>query len=225
MNNENYLKSLLYKEFSRRLPRERSLANLGMVNLVFPEVDNLITPQIAIDLGLEDADWKSLINISLDYVIRHKFHYIISDQINVFSTVKHRSYSIFPSEDNINTGLKWPKFDRKNIRPNRLAFLICAGLGYHDSSMISKDVENQINDLMLNIWSVLRSKFLTNLGQNNGYRLDLESKSSFELANNLWLCPVKKQLLNNVFKGYSPWITGDFTPNNISNYKILNFIY
>lgn len=221
IDNENYLKSLLYKEFSRRLPRERSLANLGMVNLVFPEVDNLITPQIAIDLGLEDADWKSLINISLDYVIRHKFHYIISDQINVFSTVKHRSYSIFPSEDNINTGLKWPKFDRKNIRPNRLAFLICAGLGYHDSSMISKDVENQINDLMLNIWSVLRSKFLTNLGQNNGYRLDLESKSSFELANNLWLCPVKKQLLNNVFKGYSPWITGDFTPNNISNYKIL----
>ena len=77
IDNENYLKSLLYKEFSRRLPRERSLANLGMVNLVFPEVDNLITPQIAIDLGLEDADWKSLINISLDYVIRHKFHYII----------------------------------------------------------------------------------------------------------------------------------------------------
>lgn len=221
---ENYLKSLLYREFAKRLPRERSLANLGMVNLVFPEVDNLVTPTIAITIGLNDADWKSLINISLDYVIRHKFHYNISNQIKVFSSFNHRSYSIFsPDNENIE-GFKWPIFDRKNKRPNRLALLICAGLGYHDLTLIDNEIESQINDMMSSIWFVLKSKFLTNLGQNNGYRLDLETKSSFELANKLWLCPVKKQLLNNIFRGYSPWITGDFTSNNINNYRIIEQI-
>jgi hypothetical protein len=50
--------------------------------------------------------------------------------------------------------------------------------------------------------------------------LNLEEKSEFKLAKNLWLCPVKKRLIDAHFRGYSPWIKGSLTEENIRHYKI-----
>ena len=46
-NAKDYLKALFFSEFSRRIPRERSLENLGMVNLSYPGIDNISSPNIA----------------------------------------------------------------------------------------------------------------------------------------------------------------------------------
>src|SRR5699024_7306468 len=40
VHGDYYAKALLYDQFARRLPRERSLENLGLVNLVYPALDN-----------------------------------------------------------------------------------------------------------------------------------------------------------------------------------------
>jgi hypothetical protein len=55
----DYCNSLLYNEFARRLPRERSLENLGTVNLIYIGIENLKAPDIAIKLGIADDEWKN----------------------------------------------------------------------------------------------------------------------------------------------------------------------
>ncbi|MDP1815436.1 MAG: DEAD/DEAH box helicase [Leadbetterella sp.] len=218
----DYLKSLIFNEFARRLPRERSLENLGMVNVVYPDLDNLVTPQIAIDLQINNEEWKSLVKIALDYVIRYKCNYFIHNNVRAISSAssRHRSLKIYPNDTQVPNVAKWPIFDRHNIRPNRLALLICAGLGFHNLDEIDNDTEGQINDLLERLWITIRINLLEIDGQDGGYKLNLENKTVFELAETLWLCPVKKRLIDKTFKGYSPWIMGRLEGGNISSFHV-----
>lgn len=217
---EDYLNSLLYNEFARRLPRERSLENLGMVNLVYPRMDNLVTPTIAKGLGIGSEEWKSLVKIALDYVLRYKFHYSISSNVRGLASTRHKSFAIYPSDTLVVDVLKWPVFERQRARPNRLALLICAGLGFHDSDTIDSEIQDQINELLESLWMTVRGNFLILDGNEGGYKLDLEEKAALELADTLWLCPVKKRLIDTTFKGYSPWINGKLTASNIDAFKV-----
>ncbi|MDZ4786859.1 MAG: DEAD/DEAH box helicase, partial [bacterium] len=219
-NGVDYLKALIYNEFSRRLPRERSMENLGMVNLVYPSIDNLSTPKIATELGIENEEWKNLVKIALDYVIRYKFHYSITPNIRGLASSKHKSFLIYPNNTQVVNVSKWPKFDKNNVRPNRIALLICAGLNFQDPSEIDRQIEDQINELLEELWITIRSNFLTADGTEGGYRLHFETTTAFELADKLWLCPVKKKLIDKIFRGYSPWISGRFEASNINTFKV-----
>ncbi|MBL0049689.1 MAG: DUF1998 domain-containing protein [Bacteroidetes bacterium] len=220
----DYLKALLYNEFSRRLPRERSMENLGMVNLVYPKLDNIVSPQIATELGINADEWKSLIKIALDYVIRYKFHYNISPNVRGLASTRHKSFQIYPTETQVINVSKWPKFDKNNIRPNRLALLICAGLNLHSNVEIDHQTEDRINELLEQLWISIRSKFLTAEGTEGGYKLNLETETAFELSDKLWLCPVKKKLIDTTFKGYSPWINSRLESDNINTFKVSNTV-
>lgn len=215
---KDYLNSLLYNEFARRLPRDRSLENLGMVNVIYPDLDNLTTPDIASGLGIESNEWKSLVKIALDYVIRYKFYYSISPSVRGMASTNHKSFAIYPSDSPIANVSKWPVFDRNRVRPNRLILLICAGLGYHELNTIDNEIQDQINELLEQLWITIRRNFLTANGNEGGYKLNLEEKVAFELADKLWLCPVKKRLIDTNFRSYSPWINGN--ASNIGAFKI-----
>jgi DEAD/DEAH box helicase domain-containing protein len=219
---KDYINSLLYNEFGRRLPRSLSLENLGMVNLVYPNLDNLVVPHEATLLNIEQNEWRNLVKIALDYVIRYKFYYSIPDTVRGMASTWHNSIRIFPSNTMIPNVAKWPRFDRNRIRPNRLSLLICAGLGLHDKNMIDRAKEDEINELLEVIWRTLRQHFLTVDGNDGGYKLDFEQKASFELAGNIWICPIKKRLIDTTFKGYSPWISGRLESNNIESYVVDN---
>lgn len=222
MQGNDYLKSLIFNEFARRLPRERSLENLGMVNVVYPHLDNLVAPQVAIDLQINNEEWKSLVKIALDYVIRYKCNYFIHYNVKAISSAsaRHRSLKIYPNNTQVPNVAKWPIFDRHNIRPNRLALLICAGLGFHNLDEIDNYAEGQINDLLERLWVTIITNLLDIDGQDGGYKLNLENKTEFELAETLWLCPVKKRLIDRTFKGYSPWIRGRLEGGNISSFEV-----
>lgn len=220
VNKERYLMAILYDQFARRLPRERSLENLGMVNLVYPKLLNLTPPAIAIGLGITNAEWASLLKIGADYILRYSFYLFIDDRIKPYST-SILSYlgteAIFDHEAPEDDVRRWPGFDRKLIQ-NRLALLICAGLGYHELEEIDRELEDRIQQLMQEIWRTLRAKVLSQDGR--GYRLRLEEATQFQLAGQLWLCPVKRRLIDAQFRGYSPWIKGLLTNENIAHYKI-----
>ncbi|MEI7584648.1 DEAD/DEAH box helicase [Runella sp.] len=213
-----YLRSLFFDQFARRLPRERSLENLGLVNIVYADLDNVSTPPIATTLGINKQEWQSLLKIGLDYIIRSRFHFIVPPELKKFSTSKLKSFPIYPADSR--TGVEsWPKFNRGRMSPNRLALLICAGLGWHSQADINSIQEEQINELLKEIWKVFIKLELLTL-DNPSYKLNIEQKFSFELADELWLCPVKNRLIDRHFKGYSPWITGKLTPENISFFKV-----
>ncbi|MFM1963399.1 MAG: hypothetical protein RLZZ172_2244, partial [Bacteroidota bacterium] len=112
----SYIKSLLYNEFARRLPRERSLENLGMVNLVYPGLENLTAPDVANNLGINNEEWRQLLKIALDYVIRYKFFYSIPQQVRGMASTRHKSFELYPADSILPNVARWPLFDRHRIR-------------------------------------------------------------------------------------------------------------
>lgn len=220
------LKALMFDQFARRLPRERSSENLGLVSIVFPDLENVVLPQIAKDLGLVSEEWQSLLKIAADYVVRMRLHFEIPNDIKKFSSsVLSKLYNtilIYPPNTCVADAVRWPRFDKTQPRPNRLALLVSAGLGYTNPDEIDKTDEDNINELLEEIWKAIRSKILVtpSLGQDNGFYLNFEAKAALQLTDKVWLCPVKRRLIDCHFKGYSPWITGQFSEDNIRHFKV-----
>jgi DEAD/DEAH box helicase domain-containing protein len=214
----HYLTAILYDQFARRLPRERSLENLGMVSLVYQKLQHVNLPSIAEGFGITLDEWKSLLKIAVDYLLRYSFHFFVSHEIYPYSTSFIRSQTIYnPDAEQANVK-RWPTFEKNNIRQNRLSLLLCAGLGYHERGDIDAELEDRINELLQTIWRTIKSQILSIDG--DGYKLNLEEVSQFQLSKTLWLCPVKRRLIDAQFKGYSPWIKGNLTADNIRHYKI-----
>lgn len=200
-----YLKTLMLDEFARRLPRERSLENLGMISLQFPGLDNAVLPQIAQQLGITKEEWKSLLKIAIDFNIRYPFHYFYnSGEHKKYTTSNHKSIDLYSATTQLNDVKKWPRLAERVHNPSRLVALICAGLGI-DYQNIEHEQIDQVNDLLSKLWSSIKD-ILTNNGQ-DGYKLRHFDQVSFTIPNHLWLCPVRRRLIDVHFKGYSPWIT------------------
>lgn len=214
----HYLTAILYDQFARRLPRERSLENLGMVSLVYPRLQEAILPSIAKSFDITPDEWINLLKIAIDYNIRYSFHFFINPEIYPYSTSFIRSQAVYNSDALQTDVKKWARFEKKNIRQNRLSLLICAGLGLHEREDIDAALEDRINELLERIWGTLKSHVLSADG--DGYKIRLEEVTQFQLSEKLWLCPVKKRLIDAQFRGYSPWIKGNLSAENIRHYKI-----
>jgi DEAD/DEAH box helicase domain-containing protein len=218
MQTEAYAKALLYDQFARRLPRERSLENLGLVNLVYPILDNVNLPEIAEKLGIETEEWKNLLKISTDYIVRNKFHFTFENSIRLFATKLYRPQLLYPSTSEVANAVKWPSYKPNSITQSRLVLLICAGLGWHDKEDITREKADQLHELLEKIWHTLKSNVLSTDG--DGFKLNFFEKAKFEVAGKEYLCPITNRLLDSVFIGYSPWIKGNLTSENIHYYKI-----
>ena len=214
-----YAKSLLYDQFSRRIPRERSLENLGLVNIVYPSLDDVALPDIAKRMGINKNEWHSLLKIALDYVIRYNFHFQIEDSIRLFTSKFYRyNQLIYPSNSEIVTDKKWRLYNPNSKVQPRLVLLICAGLGWHNKDDINEFREDQLNELLEKIWRTLQQKVLT--PDADGYKLNFIKSTNFEIAGKQFLCPVTSRLVDKVFRDYSPLIKGNLESENIDNYKI-----
>jgi DEAD/DEAH box helicase domain-containing protein len=218
IENEAYAKSLLYDQFARRIPRERSLENLGLINIVYPSLDNLQAPEIAVKLGIENTEWVNLLKIATDYIIRYNFNFFFDDAMRVFTSKFYRSESIYPSNNEIVNAKKWRLYNSQSIAQSRLVLLICAGLEWHDRAEINEEREDLLNELLEKIWRTLQQKVLSADG--DGFKLDFFENAKFEIAGKEFLCPVTNRLIDKVFRGYSPLIKGNLESNNIDNYKI-----
>src|SRR5690606_9655325 len=77
---------------------------------------------------------------------------------------------------------------------------------------------DQINEILCEIWRQLQSKILSRDG--NGYKLDIFDKAQLEVAGVVHLCPITNRLIDKNFRGYSPWIKGKLSAENIRNFRI-----
>ena len=215
---EVYAKSLLYGQFARRIGRERSLENLGLINVVYPDLDTVILPEEASLLNINLQEWKTLLKIAADYVIRYGFNFTFDDGMRRFNSKLYRPKLIYPSSSNQKNSWSLYKSDSK-IQP-RLVLIICAGLGWHNHDVIDAARESQLNDLLERIWKTLIANILVKDG--DGYKLDFFSKTKLEIAGKETLCPITNRLLDATFRDYTPWMKGSLTDENIQNYKIQN---
>lgn len=221
--NEIYAKSLLYDQFARRLGRERSLENLGLVNVVYPELDNVALPDEASLLKINIDEWKDLLKIAADYTVRYNFNFTFDDSMHKFTSKFYRHQLIYSSASQQKNS--WKLYNPDSKIQSRLVLLICAGLGWHTKEDIDKTKEDHLNRLLEQIWKTLVAKILTADG--DGFKLDLVNKTKLEIAGKEILCPITNRLLDKTFRGYTPWIKGalsDEDNDNIKNYHINNEI-
>jgi DEAD/DEAH box helicase domain-containing protein len=219
IDGETYAKALLFDQFSRRLQRERSMENIGLINIVYPDLENQVLPKIAETLKITKEEWSDLLKIAADYIIRKNIHVFFDDKLRLFTSKFYHSAQIHPSNSEVSKVKKWALFNAKSITQSRMVLLICAGLGWDTIEEITNTQQDQLNELLESIWRVLRAKILT-LDKDDGYKLDLEEKTKLEIGGNQFLCPVSKRLIDKCFRGYSPWIKGNLTHENSINYKI-----
>jgi len=213
-----YAKGLLYDQIARRLQRDRSLENLGLVNLVFPALEDVVLPIEASTLGINLEEWRGLLKIAVDYIIRYGFHFVYEMELYKFTTRFYRQNPIYSSDSQLSNVIRWPQFNRRSTVQSRLVLLLCAGLGFHNKSDISHEQEDQLNELLNKMWETIKGRLLTADGE--GFKLNLLEKSLLELAGKQYLCPVHHRLIDKIFRGYSPWIKGSLTEKNIRSYRI-----
>ncbi|MCW2258673.1 MULTISPECIES: DEAD/DEAH box helicase [Sphingobacterium] len=221
-NLNNYLRGILYDEFARRLPRSRSIENLGMIGLDYPAVDACSLPAICGEFGIDIEEYKNLVKIAADYIIRYPFHFEFDPALYNYSVAFMRSKPIYPSATDQRTDkiTRWPSFNPNRKRQHRFVTLLCAGLGYHNFEEISSGNQDRIDSLLQAIWGTLVSRHVIRNMGDDSFKLRLEESSVFSLTNSVWLCPVKKRLINRHFRGYSPWISGDLNADTIEQFRI-----
>ena len=243
-----YKAALIRNLIGHRPINEPSLEGMGLITLVYPKLKSVKAPREFTN-KLSDEDWQAFLKICLDFRIRMGNHIqpmlYHSKQCSEYQYARNTSYGIpiFPSDsDRVK---KWPtiKVDKEgNIieDQNRLVVLLCAGLGIHTVTELSKhDNKTLVTNLLKRAWEDIlptltevtpgsgytNDRYGKNAAKNiGGYYLDLSAQASrenclVELTKKAWYCPVSRRLVDTIFCGYSPAISHLLNPVTINRYK------
>ena len=207
VNKKDLVKAFVVFNFVRRPKRSNSLETLGLVEMIFPLIENveLQPPQEWTNQNLNVEDWKDLIKLCIDFYIRANA--CVFMDMNVANWIGSK---IFPKEIifdgsnlNSNSHVHWVQYKEQG-KQNKLVVLLAKVLGY-DLEVIQEHEIDKINYFFEKIYNFLKEKgILKNSGQ-EGYKLDL-TKASFRIPKRRWLCPITKRILFNTLKGLTPYI-------------------
>lgn len=231
---EAYKTSIVRSIIGRRPVHLQNIENLGLVSIIYPAIDAIKgVPAGWSRANLKEADWKSFLKISLDYVIRMGNHLQAPTDTELqYLRDSDKSTPYNPA--------KWPVIKNGNVKTiqHRLILLLCAALGIKDKIALGQR-RNEINTLLGETWTFLEKNILTKVDVNdkyyeetddNGfpiydgwYYLDMSLSSTvckLAIIERAYICPVTSYVIDTVFSGYSPAIKGCVCPENISRYAI-----
>lgn len=231
MQAQDYLAALFLDQFGWIPKRANSLENMGLVRLSYPTLKQAICPESLLREGLTDTDWRDFLKICLDYVIRGGRHYTIASNYAAYLSQNRITSYIYPSKCDLKRNgqpvSKWPTLqERKNHTikdsQHRIILLLCAAMGIPDADLMTDEQKATIEDALNKAWDFITQKVLTVYDtENKGYALDLlGDKVELQLFDYGWLCPVDSVIVDTVFKGYSPRITGFISKHTFSRYKV-----
>ena len=192
-----------------------------------------------------DQDWRDFLKIGLDYVVRigNSIQPLEPDERQY---VRDGSYG-YPISDHLDEGRRWPKVNlsatgRVISRQNRLVLLLCAAMGINTKEELARRVAD-INGVLQAAWNDLtkqENNLLTQVVQDGTgydysgyygnqhkwvgyYYLDLSSASTSCKAKFLtkaWQCPKTHRLMNTLFCGYSPAMTGNISQITFDRFRV-----
>lgn len=210
-----YKAALTRNLLGRRPIAEPSLEGMGIIKLVYPELESIGRPSLLDNTGIEEKDWRDFLKICLDYQIRMGNHIqpmlIIGERCSEYQYARASTAGlpIFPSDagdvtdDNgrIKKRKKWPviAMDGANAKEeqNRLVLLLCAALGIKSTDELSADKNQRLVSGLLNqawedITKVMTKVVNNGKGYTNTTRYDAKANTDgyyLDLSNN---CPVSK---------------------------------
>lgn len=220
---EAYLNALIFDQFGAVLKQRSSLETMGLVHLEYPNLAYATRPTDLPD-QLSAQDWRDFLKLALDYHIRGYKHLQVEKEEQRWSTVNTAYRPIFPPDFPEKEVDKWPQVRTEkngtvNLQQPRLVLLLCAALGYKTVDKL-KENKDKINRLLKEAWNFL-SKNILDGDKDNGYTLNLlGNEVKICISTKSYLCPVDKVLLDTVFCGYSPHLSGRLTQENIERFRI-----
>ena len=221
---EAYLNALVYNQFGSVSKQRSSLETMGLVHLEYPGLKGATRPTDVSD-QLSDQDWRDFLKLALDYHIRGNKNLLVEPEEQRWTTVNNAYRPIFPPDSTKKEKVdKWPQVRTEdngtvNLQQPRLVLLLCAALDYHTVENL-KENKDKINRLLKDAWDFL-SKNILGGNEDNGYTLNLLGDNvQICISTKSYLCPVDKVLLDTVFCGYSPHLSGRLTPGNIERFRI-----
>lgn len=218
-----YLNALIFDQFGAVLKQRSSLETMGLVHLEYPNLVGATRP-LSVSDRLSDQDWRDFLKLALDYHIRGYKHLNVEQEEQRWSTVSNAYRPIFPPDSTKDGVDKWPQVrtgdnGTVNLLQPRLVLLLCAALDYKTVDDL-KENKDTINRLLNDAWDFL-SKNILDGNKENGYTLNLLGDNiQICISTKSYLCPVDKVLLDTVFCGYSPHLSGRLTPGNIERFCI-----
>lgn len=220
---EAYLNALIFDQFGAVLKQRSSLETMGLVHLEYPNLAGADRPWEVSD-QLSNQDWRDFLKLALDYHIRVYKHLQVKQEEQRWSTVNTAYRPIFPPNSPKTEVDKWPQVHTENngtvnLQQSRLVLLLCAALGYKTVDDLKKN-KDKINRLLKAAWDFLSTNILSG-NDDKGYTLNLlGNEVKICISTKSYLCPVDKMLLDTVFCGYSPHLSGRLTPENIERFRI-----
>ncbi len=203
LNDRQLAELCLWREFMRRPKRQFSLEGLGLLKLDYPLLQkNSDLPAVAAQMGISIDDWKSLVQVAIDSVIRGSLSVAISyDMMRWVGYPGRPTVLISPNQKKRDRTQKtWPTAETAISRRASIVRLIAYA---HNLDLESKRDQSIIDELLFELWAAL-TPLLSR--REDGYVLELSQQAEITQVRNAWLCPVTRRLIPVTFKGITPYL-------------------
>lgn len=194
---------LLAREFYRRPKRANSLETLGLVQVCYPKLANVVRPKVW-PAHLDDESWRAYLKVLLDFFVREntilnidkRWQSLIGARISskwvvgpVLGGKPEKLQSRFT---------RWPMVNTVSSVQSRAVQLLCKAFNW--SAAVHQD---HIDSILRDAWDTLiRASLLTSYG--DGYQFDLKDMS-FRLPETVYLCPISRRFIDTPFEQLSPY--------------------
>lgn len=221
-----YRKAIIRSLVGRRPIYEPSIETLGLISVLFPQIEHIDRPDILEHYNIDvitDKEWRNFLKICVDYVLR------FGNRLNTMTREERR----YTRDSDMGSPLQendWPKLkinsdNTASEKQNRIVLLLCAALGFHSTNDFNDNVNRDIIRLLLEqAWrDLVNHHILRETQRHDGFFVDItsdQSRAQIKLNESAWVCPVTKKLLDTIFCGYSPSMVGYLNAANIERYRV-----
>lgn len=196
---------LLAREFYRRPKRANSLETLGLVQVCYPKLGSITSKPMAWPAHLCIESWRTYLKVLLDYFIRENTILNIDERWQLLIGARIRpKWVIAPTQDGKIEKLpsrytRWPAVNSASSVQPRAVLLLCKAFNWSIATH-----QDHIDSILREAWNALTQQAKLLISSGDGYQLDLKDLS-FQLPNEVYLCPVSRRFIDTPFQQLSPY--------------------
>lgn len=205
---------MLLREFARRPKRQNSLETLGLVRLYYKGLgQELALPSDARRLDLAVQDWRDLLKLMLDFVVRAQSAVVFDppDMLRWMGVQIAPKVVVGPESEATTDSktVRWPYV--RLGRRHRFVELVASKFKLNLTD--EQDVRT-LQGLFAAAWSQLHDLRILQRSE-HGSRIDLEQVAELTTVDRAWICRVTRRVLDTTFCGLSPFsLSRQFQPSD-----------
>ncbi|WP_295763806.1 DEAD/DEAH box helicase [Undibacterium sp.] len=198
-------KLFLFREFARRPKHQNSLESMGLVRLIYPQLDKIT--KAPVDWPHNDLpSWKNYLKILLDFFIRENSYVAIPPEYLPLMGARIRPKWLMPptsKENNSSKYKRWPQAEEGKSRFSRPISLLLAAFNWAPDAPKLQAV----NRILCDAWNVLHEYGILKRND-DGSNLSFDDLH-FQLIEKAGLCPFTRRFLDTDFGQLTPYLSTD----------------